>query len=81
MKKIGLLVYMLLFTAGLLFSQNVGTGTNTPNASAQLDITSTTKGILIPRMTLVQRQAIASSYSQTAAGYLYPKYSGAQAKI
>lgn len=43
-----------------LFSQAVGIGTNTPHASAQLDVTSTTKGVLFPRMTLVQRNAIAS---------------------
>jgi len=35
-----------------------GIGTLTPNASSLLDITSTTKGILIPRMTLTQRNAI-----------------------
>src|SRR5258706_10612708 len=37
-----------------------GIGTLTPNASSLLDITSTTKGILIPRMTLTQRNAIVS---------------------
>lgn len=35
-----------------------GIGTITPNAASLLDITSTTKGILIPRMTKVQRDAI-----------------------
>ena len=39
-------------------AQNVGIGTNTPNASAVLDLTSTTKGLLIPRMTSAQRAAI-----------------------
>ena len=38
----------------------VGIGTLTPDASAILDVTSNTKGILIPRMTQVQRLAIAS---------------------
>jgi N-acetylneuraminic acid mutarotase len=37
---------------------NMGIGTNSPNASAALDVTSTTKGILIPRMTTAQRNAI-----------------------
>lgn len=37
-----------------------GIGTNTPDASAALDISSTTKGLLIPRMTTAQRDAIAS---------------------
>jgi hypothetical protein len=35
-----------------------GIGTLTPDASSLLDITSTTKGILIPRMTKAQRDAI-----------------------
>ncbi len=33
-------------------------GTLAPNASSLLDITSTTKGVLIPRMTKTQRDAI-----------------------
>lgn len=35
-------------------------GTGTPNASSQLDIVSTTRGFLMPRMTTAQRDAIAS---------------------
>lgn len=40
----------------------VGIGTNTPDASAVLDIQSSSnnKGILIPRMTQAQRNAISS---------------------
>ncbi len=41
----------------------VGIGTNTPDVSAQLDITSTTGGVLLPRMTTTQRDAIASPKS------------------
>lgn len=41
-------------------SGNVGIGTVNPAASAALDITSTTKGFLAPRMTTTQRNAIAS---------------------
>ncbi|HYK47455.1 MAG TPA: hypothetical protein VEV83_19900 [Parafilimonas sp.] len=37
-----------------------GIGTTTPNASSLLEIKSTTKGMLIPRMTLTQRNAIAT---------------------
>lgn len=37
---------------------NVGIGTTTPNTNAILDMNSTTKGILIPRMTTAQRNAI-----------------------
>lgn len=35
-------------------------GTTSPNASAALDVTSTTQGILFPRMTTTQRNAIAT---------------------
>jgi hypothetical protein len=34
----------------MAFSQNVGIGTSTPDASAQLDISHVSKGLLIPRM-------------------------------
>jgi hypothetical protein len=37
------------------FAQNVGIGTTTPDSSAALDITSSSKGLLIPRLTLAQR--------------------------
>jgi hypothetical protein len=37
---------------------DVGIATTAPNANSILEIVSTTKGILIPRMTLVQRNAI-----------------------
>lgn len=42
---------------------NVGIGTTTPNANALLDITSTTKAFMPPRMTSVQKAAIASPTS------------------
>jgi uncharacterized small protein (DUF1192 family) len=38
----------------------VGIGTTSPDASAELDISSTTKGLLPPRMTAAQRSAISS---------------------
>jgi hypothetical protein len=44
---------MTLSTGG-----NIGIGTTTPNASAMLDISSNNKGLLIPRMTTAQRNAI-----------------------
>ncbi|MBL7749346.1 MAG: hypothetical protein JNM19_18040, partial [Chitinophagaceae bacterium] len=42
------------------FSQSIGINTSTPDASAQLDIVSTTKGLLLPRMTQGQRLALVS---------------------
>jgi trimeric autotransporter adhesin len=62
-----LLFTIVLFTAGTLKAQNTfpttgsaGIGTTTPSASAILEMKSTTKGVLTPRMTLAQRNAIAS---------------------
>ncbi|OFY82686.1 MAG: hypothetical protein A3F72_02400, partial [Bacteroidetes bacterium RIFCSPLOWO2_12_FULL_35_15] len=39
---------------------NIGIGTSSPEASSLLDLTSTTKGFLVPRMTLANKTAIAS---------------------
>jgi hypothetical protein len=39
---------------------SVGIGTTSPNASSLLDISSTTKGVLVPRMTTAERNAISS---------------------
>lgn len=55
----------LLTVVGVLFSlqaasQNIAFGTNTPHPSAMLDISSTTRGLLIPRMTAAERTAIAN---------------------
>ncbi len=38
----------------------VGIGTNAPNSTAILDLSSTTQGILVPRMTAAQKAAISS---------------------
>lgn len=51
MKKM-LLSIALLFAINIAFTQNVGIGTTTPNASAVLDVAATNKGILPPRVTL-----------------------------
>ena len=39
---------------------STGIGTSTPNASAKLDVSSTTQGVLLPRMTTTQKNAISS---------------------
>ena len=55
-----LTILFMSFTLGL--QAQVGIGTNTPDASSALEIvaTSNNKGILIPRLTQVQRNAIIS---------------------
>ena len=56
--KLQLLVLMF-FVSFAGFAQ-VGIGTTTPDASSALDITATDKGLLMPRMTTVQKDAIVS---------------------
>lgn len=59
MKKLGILIcFIIAFASG--FSQSVGIGTTSPHEKAVLDIRSTNKGVLFPRMTTVQRNAIAN---------------------
>lgn len=58
--KIQFLLYLIWFIPSVSFSQNVGINTNTPDASAALDITSTSKGLLPPRMTKTERDLIES---------------------
>jgi hypothetical protein len=55
-KYISLLVILISFSG---FSQ-IGIGTAVPAISSELEVSSTTKGVLIPRMTAAQRGAIAS---------------------
>jgi hypothetical protein len=57
MKKL-IISLLLIFSFSIAFTQNIGIGTTNPHPSAALDITDSTKGILIPRMTLQQRIAI-----------------------
>ena len=71
----------MLFTA-LSYAQ-VGVNTNTPDASSALEIESTTGGILIPRMTETQRDAIVSPASglmiyQTDQDFGFYFYNGTQ---
>jgi hypothetical protein len=61
MKKSSLLLFMSLLISGLLFSQvAVNTDGSTPDNSAVLDVKSTNKGFLPPRMTQEQIETISS---------------------
>jgi hypothetical protein len=57
MKKIIAITVLFIGTLSVN-AQNIGIGTTTPNIDALLDINSTTKGVLFPRMTTVQRISI-----------------------
>jgi hypothetical protein len=65
MKKISILILCFITNIICLHAQNIfpasgsaGIGTTTPDASSILEMVSTTKGMLVPRMTKVQRDAI-----------------------
>ena len=62
MYKIFTKFYFICLLSGLSVRSlaQIGIGTINPNGSAQLDVTSTTKGFLPPRMTSSQRSAISS---------------------
>lgn len=51
---------LFLLSIGMTLHAQTGIGTSTPDTSAKLEIASTTKGLLIPRMTSVQRAAISN---------------------
>ena len=59
MKKLIFVLPIFVLLQMCLYAQ-VGIGTATPAASSQLEVTSTTKGFLPPRMTTAQRDAIVS---------------------
>ena len=59
MKQLLLFTTFVLLIAGTAKAQ-VGIGTTTPNSNAVLDLSSTNKGLLIPRMSSTQRTGIAS---------------------
>jgi hypothetical protein len=51
---------VLGFSAAMAQTDNVGIGTSTPNPRAILDISSDSKGLLVPRLNTLQRFAIAN---------------------
>jgi hypothetical protein len=60
--KSSLILLIVIFNISPMFSQ-VGIGTVAPDASTVLDIQSTNSGVLFPRLTSVQRDAITNPAS------------------
>jgi len=54
-----LLIQLVLLSSSIFYAQ-VGIGTTTPDTSSILDISSTSKGLLMPRLTTSQRDGIVS---------------------
>ncbi len=63
---------LTLLASVAVHAQNVGINTSNPDASAALDVQSTTQGLLIPRMTKTQRESInmVSGVSKPATGLM-----------
>ena len=58
--RIKALLYVVSFLCFGVSVAQTGIGTTTPDVSAKLDISSTTKGLLVPRMTATEKGAIAT---------------------
>lgn len=65
-----LLFALLLLICGPAMAQNVGIGTNTPAASAKLDVNATDRGLLIPNVALVATTNGTSPVNTPATGLL-----------
>ena len=63
MKRIFLCVISTLLCLSAFSQNNVGIGLSNPHASATLDVYSLDKGLLIPRMSSLQRTAIATPWA------------------
>ncbi len=71
MKNKFIILILLLFYLTVGYSQNnVGIGTITPDSNAILEMQATDKGILIPRMSSIQRNNMSSSLLPTQKGLL-----------
>ncbi len=75
---IGLFVFFVFFRLPVI-AQNIGINSTgaTPNSSAMLDVVSTTKGLLIPRVTNAQRTAM-NPLPQAAQGLLVYQTDGSE---
>ena len=69
MKTKNTVLALLLFP--ILFFAQVGIGTTTPNASAKLDVTSTNKGFLPPRVTLTGTADVTTIVSPATGLFVY----------
>lgn len=71
------LTFLILLILGFSAQGQIGINNTNPDASSIMDITSTTKGLLLPRMTTVQRTAISAPanslmvYDTTLKAYYY----------
>ena len=75
--KLVLIVFLMCLINSMSNAQ-IGIGTTSPNASAALDISSTSKGILFPRLTTIQRANIANP---TAGMVIYCTNCGANGEL
>ena len=70
-------LFITLLSLSVSFGQSVGIGTNTPDSSAALEIKSSDRGLLIPRMSAAERAAITNPatgllvYDTDTAGFMY----------
>lgn len=55
-----IILFICIIASHIAIGQGVGVGTTSPEASAKLDVSSTTQGMLVPRMTTAQRTSITS---------------------
>lgn len=67
--------FVLIFLGIQIFATaqttgSVGVGTTTPNTNAVLDITSSTKGLLTPRLTAAQRTTLTATLSAATNGLI-----------
>lgn len=58
--RLSILIFAVFLSTTNLFAQSLGLNNATPDASSILDLSATNRGLLIPRMTTINRTAIAA---------------------